>query len=311
MVLCCLIFGCKEKAQSTDTHAQVSVSFLNDHILPVSMEWLGNILIILCCLLAFYLFFRKIEKQKLGKICLWTMVGCMVINGSMTYAIKHNNLYPELEKDGAAVQNLTAGKPYIQLLASDRVAELGVDVHSRQNNCVVYTSDFLNHLKETNGVYTPFVQNLIRGVSSVRETPDVDMLVIDYDTFPNLQLSSFTTVESANDHDTVYVIHCTKGKRLLDGSLSNLQSHILAPGRPGIISIYNEDYLQQPVKIRLEIESKVAQEMTINSTHEMYSGNLIPGKQWYEINFQNPERTINFQVQEAAITVSAFELVSE
>lgn len=80
MVLCCLVFGCKEKAQSTDTHAQVSVSFLNDHILPVSMEWIGNVLIILCCLLAFYLFFRKSEKQKLGKICLWTMVGCMVIN---------------------------------------------------------------------------------------------------------------------------------------------------------------------------------------------------------------------------------------
>ena len=139
----------------------------------------------------------------------------------------------------------------------------------------------------------------------------MDTLVVDYDTFPNLQLSSFASVESANDHNTVYVIHFTKGKRLLDGSLSNLQSHILAPERPGIISIYNEEYLKHPLKIRLEIESNVNQEMTINSAHGMYAGNLIPGKQWYEINFQNPERTINFQVQEAAITVSAFELVSE
>ena len=311
LILYCLFFGCKEKANTADGHAFLSMSLLNDTFLPVSKEMLGNAIIILLSTLAFVLLITKTDRKKTSMICLAVMSATMLINGILGYSIHHNNFFPNLEKDGMKVQELVDETPYIYLLSNEGIVDMGVDVNSKQNNCIVYTNDFMNCLQENNGVYTPYVPEKMRGMACMKKTPDVDMLVVDYDSYPYMKLSEYASADMPDEHPTVYTVRFEKGKRLVDSTLSNLSSHVLTPGKPGILLIYNEEYYNKPITIRLRIESGITQEMTINSTHEIYNVALEQGEKWYDIRFNNAEEAFNFQVQDASIKVNAYELIHE
>ena len=308
LVLFCLIFGCKRKAPTSNVHAQLSLSILNDMVLPVSMQWLGNGIIILSCVAIFYLFIQKNEKGQLRRNCIIGMAVFMLINGALGYSFYHKNYFPKLEKDGLAVREMTEGKPYIYLLNQEGIVDIGVDVNNKKNNCIVYMNDFVNNLQQNNGKYIPFIPEKMRGVASVSVTPEVDTLVLDYDSFPNFKLSQYAEVASPYGHDSVFVVRFIPGKRIADSTLSNLTNHLLVPEKPGILLIYNEEYFGKPVTIKMEIESGYAQMMTINSTHEIYSVDLTPGKEWYEVRFNKAEDAFNFKTQEFPIKVSAYEL---
>ena len=310
-ILCTLIFGCKAKAHTTGAHALMSLSLLNDNILPTSRQMLGNIIILLLCAAVFFLLIRRYGKKHLDTICLLIVGGCMAMNGILGYAIVHNEYHPQLAQDGREMCRLTEGKQYIYLMSNEGVADIGVDVNTKRNSCVVYTNDFVNCLQRNNGVYIPYVPEKMRGMTSVKETPEVDLLVVDYDSFPFLQLSEYTTALSPFDRNTVFAVQFTPGKRLVDSTLSNLTNRSLSPGKPGILLLFNEEYLQRPMTVRLEIESGTEQTMTINSTHEIYSVKLSTGKAWYDIEFKKAEEAFNFNVEDAPIKVSAYELLSE
>ena len=233
----------------------------------------------------------------------------MFINGVVGYTFMHEGYYPNLAKEGRAVHELTEGRPYIYLMSNEGIADIGVDVGTKQNNGIVYTNDFINCLQRNNGVYKPYVPEQMRGMASVRETADVDTLIVDYDTYPFLQLSENVDVSSPNDRGSVYVIRFTPGERIVDSTLSNLNNKVLSAGKPGILLLYNEDFLQRPLTVRLKISSPIAQAMTVNSTHELQTVDLTPEEEWYEVAFNKAEEAFNFQTKEASITVLGYELI--
>ena len=311
IVLCCLLFGCKLNAKILYAHAQMSLSSLNDMFLPLSKQWLGNVIILLLSAVVFFLFFRKDRKGKLGTICIVCMAVCMLINGIFGYIINGTYHFPDLEKEGLFVKEKTDGKPYIYLLYEEGLADNGVDVNIKQNNCVVYTFDFINNLERSGGIYVPFVPVKMRGMSSVKETPDVDTLVIDGNSYRFIKLSRYASSFSPSDFSTVFVVRFTPGKRIVDSALGNLNNHVLEPEKPGILLIFNDEYFGLPLNIKLEIESDIAQTMTINSSHEIYSVELLPGKNWYKVHFNKGEDAFNLKIQDKPIEISAYELETE
>ena len=311
MVLCCLIFGCKIMTQTADAHSQLSISFLNEQFLPASMEWIGNGVIILLCVTVFLFLYFRAEKREFKKICIWMMAACMMVNGTLSYAIERKGYRPELEQDGLSALALTEGEDYIYVLATEGILDLGADINTKRNSSVVYKFDFMNHLNEDKGFYIPFVPVRMRGMSSVKTIPDVDTLIVDGDSFPFFAWSENVRVEAANNHSLLYVVHFTPSQRLADSMMGNLSQHSLIPEKSGIILVYNDDYLEKPMKIQIEADSRIAQTMVFSSSKETHEIDIIPGKHWYEVAFDRGESMIHFQIQDDAVEISAYDLKKE
>ena len=125
-----------------------------------------------------------------------------------------------LARDGREVHALTQGKPYIYLWYTKSVTEYDVDVNTKDHNAIVFTDDFINCLQRNNGVYVPYVPEKMRGMRSAQETPDVETLVVDHDSFPFFRVSPYTSVESPSDRGTVYVVHLQRGRASLTARLA-------------------------------------------------------------------------------------------
>lgn len=311
VVLCTLCFGCKAKAKTANAYALMSISLLHDRVLPLSRQTLGNVVILALCAAAFFLLLQSRKNKKISNACVWIMAGYMLVNGIIGYTLMRETYFPELGKDGLAAQRLTEGRPYVYLLSDEGIVDIGVDVNTKKNSNVVYINDFINCLQRNKGVYTPFIPEKMRGMVSVKETPEVDTLMVDNVSFPLLQLSKSAKASSPEGHGTVYVIHFSPGERIVDSTLSNMKRRVLAAGKPGILLLYNDEYLQRPLTVRMEIESESEQTLTMNSTHELHTVELTAGKAWYEIHFDRAEEAFNFQTPDAPIKVSAYEVRPE
>lgn len=312
VVVCTVALGVKSKAQTTIAHAMIALSVLNDSILPLSKQLISNIVIVILCIVFAFLFIKGTGKDYLRKICIAGLAGFMIINGILGYKLfREASYFPKLAKDGREVHTLTQGENYVYLLQEEGIADIGVDVNTKKNNNVVYTNDFINCLQENNGVYVPYVPELMRGVKSVKETKDVQTLVVDYNSYPFMRFSQHTTVESPFERKTIFVVRFTSGDRIVDSTLSNLTQKTLVPKKPGIILLYDETRYGHPITIKLEIESIITQTMTINSTHELYSVDLSAGRAWYEVTFNSAEEAFNFQVADASIMVYAYTIEAD
>ncbi len=310
IAICILVIGCKMNAHSTDTHSQIAVSLLNDRILPLSSETWGNVIILLLCVTAFLLFLKCSGKKKFNTICIFIMTGTTLINGVCGYSFIHEFHSSERENEGLAVYQLTEGKPYIYLLSGESVGDYGTDVNTKQNNCTVYLNDFINCMQNNDGIYRPYIPGKMRGMLSVNELPEVDTLVVDKDSYPFLLWSRNVTVQSPYDRGTIYVVRFVPGERIVDSTLGNMKNRTLTPGLPGVLVLYNKDYIQKPLTVRMEIKSDIKQEITINSTHEIYSIKLTPGRAWYEVAFNRAEEVFNIKTQDESIVINAYELIS-
>ena len=304
-----LVFGSKAGGHSMNTHGQIALSLLNDRILPLSAQIWGSLIITLLCIGAFFLFLKSAGRKSFNTVCLWIMTGTMLINGVCGYAFIREFYSAEREKSGLAVYRLTEGKPYVYLLSSERVTDDGTDVNSKLNNCTVFINDFIRSLQDNNGTYVPYIPEKMRGMASVGKTPDVGILVADSDCYPFIEWNRNVTVRSPYDHGSIYVMQFTPGERIADSSLSNIRNRVLNPGVAGVLMLYDKDYMQKPFTIRMEIKSDTVQEMTINSTHEIYAVQLMPGEAWYEVAFKHAEEAFNIKVQNTPVEIGAYELV--
>lgn len=309
IALCIIVFGCKFSARSTNEHALLSIAFLHDDILPLSKQFVGTIIILVWCAAVCYLFLIGYKKKGFERICIVIMTVTMVLNGLMGYSLMKNSYAPEREKDGLEVHRLTEGKPFIFLLSHRNSSEYGIDVNTKQNNCFVYTNDFINCLEKNNGVYVPYIPLKMRGMKTVSETPNVDTLVIDYYSFPFFKFSEHVTVSSPYNRNIVLVVKFKPGERVVDSAISNLSLRTLSKGSWGKILLFNNQLLDNTMTIRLEIDSKVEQTMTIKSSSESHSVNLSPGKAWYQITFAHAEKETMFKAQDASISLSNYELM--
>jgi len=126
-----------------------------------------------------------------------------------------------------------------------------------------------------------------------------------------VQLSPYATAEATSDQKLFHVVHFTPGQRVLDSMIGNVQDYILRKGVPGILRIYDETLIQQPLTIRFDISSKAEQTMEIFCSRELHTIELSKGRSWYETTFNAPEDLFNFTVETDHIDLYAYEIIPQ
>ena len=237
------------------------------------------------------------------------MTCLMIINGIFGYAAVRANSSAKLGREGLSVRDIVKDEPYIFILSDETLLDIGVDVNTGNNNYTVLSNDFINNLQVNNGVYVPYVPEATRGMASLSEIPSLNTLVLGRDCYSQFAWSEYVKVEP-HDGDTLFVVRFQEGERLVDSTMGNLKKRVLVPNKAGILLVYSDQYMGQPLKVRMEIESTVAQKMTMNSTHELVEIDLKEGRDWYEAVFNKPEDAYNFIVKDGDITVYTYELTA-
>ena len=310
MALCTILLGCKASSAINDTHPFLSLSVLNDRILPLSHQVIGDVLILLLCSAVLLLFRKSLGTRMLSVASLSIMVCFMIVNGTIGYSlIRDVNYYPRLEQEGLAVRRMTNGKPYIYLMFKEGFDDRGIDVNSRMNNSIVYRYDLLNNIQNNHGIYVPFVPIKMRGMTSVHETPQVDTLVMNDNSYRFLKLSEFASSSSPYERNNIFVVHFTPGKRIFDSAV-NLYDEELGPNQIAILYLFDEKQYNKPVTIRLDIENNVEQSLTIkSSTFKTHQVDLSVGRFWYDIAFEHAEDSFNLYTETAPFHLYGYDLL--
>lgn len=306
-VLCTLIFGCDAGTELTDCNPCMSLALLlSNGKLSLGVRWAVNILILALCGITYALLKSKKQQKKLPVYCTWLMIGLFCINTIQGYADAIKKTIPSAAASGQEVAAQINNQEYIYIRSDESVMNHVLDVNTKQNANFIMMYDLCNHLSSTNGIYTPFVPDSYRAQRDVGPLPDVNMLVIDDVTFGNTELSQYATQE---DYQTMHIVRFEKGKPLFKSVISNLRNASLTANHTGILLVFDEECIRQPIKMRFRIESDVEQTFSIFCTSEIHEIPLIKGNQWYEVVFQTPQDAYNFKAPQHNIKIHEYEIL--
>lgn len=304
--LCTLIFGCDGGADYKDCYPYMALSvLLAGGKLSVGLRWAVNILILALCGFTWYWLQKEKRQKNMLRIC--TLVMALVICASSIYS--YNAYANKASKKGSEYASATEesinGEEYLYIFTDEKVMNHVLDVNSKANANYIQLYDLCNHLVDTNGCYTPFVPETARGQMDVKEMPEVSMLVMDETAYDLVELSD---TAHAENHDILHIIRFEKDKPLFKSVISNLAHYVLPANQTGILILFHQPYLQQPLTIRFQIDSPVEQTFQMFSTSEMHEVSLKPGKDWYQLTFQNPKDAYNFKVDQEKVEITAYQM---
>ena len=281
VTVCTVIWGSTTGiGESKETHFLVSLAAL----FTQNVMGIANIIIIFLAGLTLFLLFRKTERQTLTKICCVILVLLAIVNNLEGYLTTGRNTSRRLEAETTEIHKLIGDREFVYVYAADQ-CDYGLDINSRRNICWVTEADFMNCILRTHGYYTPFVPTSSRGMNAVNETPDTDILIISENIYQQYRFSKNTSqfISAENSFD---VVSFPKGERIVDCVLTKVSKKEDAKETYALI-VYNEEWLTNPVKISLEIESPVDQEIVITSDTD-HTAALKAGRFTYEIGTSTP-----------------------
>lgn len=263
----------------------------------------ANILIVFLAAVSLFLMARKTEKRTLTRICVILYAMTALLSNIGGYLNGADNTNPVLAKETEEIHQAIGDTEYL-CVCTER-CDYGLDIRSRRNINRVNFDDFANNLIENKGVYTPFVPSSARGMTAVNETPDVDTVIIDEGIYPFIQVSS--DAESfISAQKSFRVVRFPKGGRVAD-CIMNVRNGQEDGSATCVLEIFNEDMLNKPLRISIDIDSPEEQEMELDFGDTM----MIPlnkGRYTYELNSDGPVRKFAFTVRERNIQVHGFEV---
>ena len=301
-IFCTAVWGCTAGTgrYAYDHHFLVSLAILfHPHITGIT-----NILVMFICGAALYLTVGKTERNILVKICCGLFVTLTLLNNIQGYASTAGNTDKEQALETAQVHQMIGDQEYLFVYTEDK-SDFGLDVNSRRNVFQVTSYDFIDHLRKNGGVYVPFVPVSMRGMNAQKETPDVDLLVVDEYAYRCIQFNSAS--EDISFDNSMKVVRIRKGEQILSALMINAAYPTVGIGSSVALRIYQEELLQEPVKLRLEIESDVSQNLEIVGNGRV-SIQLNEGRSWYEIEMNNPADEYILNVRDHEIQVHSFEV---
>ena len=302
-IACTAIWGCSAGIgrYAYDHHFLVSLSILfHPHVTGIA-----NILAMFICGATLYLTVGKTGKNTLMKVCCGLFAALTLLNNIQGYASTAGNTDPKLAEETAQVHQVIGDQEYLFVYTEDQ-SDFGLDVNSRRNIFQVTSYEFIDHLQKNGGVYVPFVPMSMRGMSAQKETPDVDLLVVDEHAYRCIQFSSVS--EYISFDNSLKVVRIRKGEQILSALLVNAAYPKVSKESSVILQIYQEELLREPVKLRLEIESDVTQNLEITG-NDRVSIQLSEGRFWYEIEMNSPADEYSLTVQDHEIQLHSFEVV--
>ena len=287
--------------QFVETHFLISLAVLFvDNIASVA-----NIIIFILAALAMFLLVKRTRIQIFTRICLVIVFSLAIMNNIVGYISIGTNTSKRLEEETAEIHRMIGDKEYLHIRDGGQV-DCGLDINSRQNISQIPESDFLNNLSQNQGVYTPFIPSSFRGMNATYETPDTDILIVDKKIYEHIKFSdNLSSYISARKN--FKVIRFSKGQRLVD-SIMQLETETNGNTKSAYkLSIYKEEWLSNPIMIRVNIDSPTEQEIRI-SADENRIATIKQGNFWYEIKTRNPVKDYIFSANDQNINICDYEI---
>lgn len=278
-----------------ESHFLISLAYLFTR----NVMGIANVLIVTLSGLTLYLLVRKTEKQTITRICFILMALMLMINNIQGYITTGDNSDKKLANETEEVHQLLGDREYIHVYADDQ-SDYGLDVNSRYNIFRINERDFLNHIKQNNGIYVPFVPASYRGMTAVNTSPDIDILIMDEKIYQRVKFSEKTSGFISSDN-SLQIVNFYRNDRIVDCILDckNNSKYTL--------TVFNEKWLHQPIKIRLEMSSKTVQDMDFMG-NEHHTIPLSEERSWYEIEITEPVEEYTITVMDDSISFYNYEI---
>jgi hypothetical protein len=144
-------------------------------------------------------------------------------------------------------------------------------------------------------------------MTAVYQTPDTDTLVFDDNVYQRMKFADGVSVFTSPT-ESFQVVRFAKDERILDYALTQFQLPE-SQQKPYELMVFKEEYLNNPVKIRLEIESPKDQEIMI-SADSAHPAQLREGRYWYEIKTAEPVAEYYITSKDSDILFYGFEITT-
>ena len=305
LIICTAIWGSTTGIGTyVENHFLVSLAVL----FQPNIKGISDILIILLCALSLYLIAGKREKKHIPSLCVGIFLVSMIVNNICGYIATGSNAIIEYKREAESTQNdIIQNRGFLYIYSDEYNSDHGIDVYSKKNNHYLKLYDFYNNIRDSQGEYVPFAPVQERGVMMSSLTPDVNVIVADKTVFPLIKFSE-SVKGTFSKNGTYYIAEFSSGQRVADSIIANVENLILNTNRLGIIGVFKEEWINNPVTIRLEIESAVDQDMELYSRKEYFTGHLDAGRSWYEIPITKPDVGYDFIVREGPIKIWDYEI---
>ena len=304
LAVCTAIWGCTAGIGGyIENHFLVSLAIL----VQPNIKGIWNILVYVMAGVSLYLVVRKIDRKKMAALCCGAAALCMVINNIGGYVATGSNGKQVSADEAYHVQkDLIHGDDYLYIFSNERVSDFGLDVYTKSIHQQLEWYDFFNDIHANGGAYAPFVPVAERGMREGGETPDVNVLVVERTTYPLIKFSE-NMQGGVTENGLFYVGRFEKGARIVDAMLANVENFLLLYTDYGVLTLYKPEWIGHKVRITLDIESQVEQNMRFfaDDDHSVTIP-LVEGRASYQIEIPAAAIGYNFVVDKRNINVYGF-----
>lgn len=256
----------------------------------------------ICCILK-----ENWKKLTIRIVC--GAIACLIMAANISgYTINKGNANHTVGEEGRNTKEMVGENDYLYIFTNDKlVGDGGLNVYSKHNVSWITMNDLFNHLYPDGGIYQPFVPASARGMTAENLTPDVEQIVFDDTAYPLVKFSENARV-TFSPGSRYCVVQFEKGKRIADSIMGNVFVHSLDVNTPGVLIVFKEEWLNEPIQLTFDIESPVDQTMTFLSDKFKYQIPLVQGRNHYAFKIAGPAEAYNISVETEQIQVHGYEI---
>ncbi len=235
------------------------------------------------------------------KVRQWASAGaalCVFVAGEFTYGTLHSYVQPIMGESSDGISSVIGDDPYLYVYSTWVYYNSELDVRSRNETSMCYVNDLYNNTMQTGGVYIPFVPNTQRGAIPFYKTPDTDLIVMDTNSFHQVQLSD--SAELIASTPLLKAVRITKGEPWLDSMMGGIvDGNVLRRGTTLNIVLFNEELssgrgqfkfdieVDEETDLILTIEGMNPQVFTVPDYRDTYTMDIPKGASWITIVLPN------------------------
>ena len=281
--------------ESDNVVFELSVSWLNTKVWGTNflMAFLAVAVILFTAVLIVGRFRTKFRQWASAAAAL-----CVFITGEFTYGTLRSYIQPIMEESTNGISSVLDGDPYLYVYSTWVYYNTELDIRSRDETTMCYVNDLYNNMMHQGGYYVPFVPNTQRGAIPANKTPDTDLIVMDTNSFHQIQLSDTASVIASTP--LLKAIRITPGERWLDSMMGGIvDGNVLRRGTTLNIVLFNEALssgrgqlkfdidVDEETDLILTIEGRKPQVFTVPNYRDTYTMDIPKGATWITIVLPN------------------------
>ena len=270
---------------------ELSLSWLNSSVwgTKLLMVFLAVAVILFTAVLVIGRFRTKVRQWASAAAAL-----CVFVTGEFTYGTLRSYIQPIMQESTDGISSVLDGQPYLYVYSTWVYYNTQLDIISRDETTMCYVNDLYNNMMHQGGYYIPFVPNTQRGAIPANMTPDTDLIVMDTNSFHQVQLSDSASVIASTP--LLKAVRITPGERWLDSMMGGIvDGNVLRKGTTLNIVLFNEELsngkgqlkfdidVDEETDLILTIEGRKPQVFTVPDYRDTYTMDIPKGATWITI----------------------------